>query len=197
MTSALSTVPGTEATAPLSVPSATLPLPRPYLTPVPACEPPFDDELPRRARRAVGRPAVQPRAVQPRKDIGAPVADWSVPGWSNEPDIGVAKTPSTALPSPRDTAVVLARALIEVVAGRRSLTQLATHCSPEVFAGLQRTSLQHAGPLPKLMSVRTCQPADGVTEASAVFRRGHRAAALAFRLQGIDGRWRLTALQIG
>jgi hypothetical protein len=38
---------------------------------------------------------------------------------------------------------------------------------------------------------------DGVAEVSAVARRGGRAHAVAARLEGIDGRWRCTALQIG
>ena len=38
---------------------------------------------------------------------------------------------------------------------------------------------------------------DGVAEVSAVAHRGGRAHAVAARLEGIDGRWRCTALQIG
>jgi hypothetical protein len=42
-----------------------------------------------------------------------------------------------------------------------------------------------------------CEPADGVAEVSAVFRCSHRVGAMAMRLQGVDGRWRITALQMG
>jgi hypothetical protein len=45
--------------------------------------------------------------------------------------------------------------------------------------------------------VRVCEPADGVAEASAVVVDGGRVRALAFRLVGLDGRWRVEALQIG
>ncbi len=41
------------------------------------------------------------------------------------------------------------------------------------------------------------QPTDGVAEVAAVFRTAERVRAMAFRIQGIDGRWRITHLQIG
>ena len=50
--------------------------------------------------------------------------------------------------------------------------------------------------LPHLVSVRVCEPADGVAEVSVAFRRAERVRALAFRIQGVDGRWRMTALQL-
>jgi hypothetical protein len=45
--------------------------------------------------------------------------------------------------------------------------------------------------------VHVCEPVDGVAEITAVARRAGRAHAVAARLEGIDGRWRCTALQIG
>ena len=46
-------------------------------------------------------------------------------------------------------------------------------------------------------SVRVCEPADGVAEACAVVLDGGRVRALAMRLVGMDGRWRIEALQVG
>jgi hypothetical protein len=163
---------------------------RTHLAAVPECEPPFDDEL------AGGPLPAGLRARLTWSTAGAPVVDWTVPGWSRDVDMGVTRTSTTALPDARRTAGVLARALIEALAGFRQLGQLSNHCSPEVFAGL-RGLVRPDGPPPKLLSIRASEPADGIAEASAVFRRGERAAAMAFRLQGIDGRWRVTALQIG
>jgi hypothetical protein len=45
--------------------------------------------------------------------------------------------------------------------------------------------------------VHVCEPVDGVAEVSAVAHRGGRAHAVAARLEGVDGRWRCTAVQIG
>jgi hypothetical protein len=41
-----------------------------------------------------------------------------------------------------------------------------------------------------------CTPTDGVAEASAVIQVGRRCRALAMRLEGLDGQWRCTALEI-
>jgi hypothetical protein len=45
--------------------------------------------------------------------------------------------------------------------------------------------------------VHVCEPVDGVAEVPVVARRAGRAHAVAARLEGLDGRWRCTALQIG
>jgi hypothetical protein len=120
-----------------------------------------------------------------------------VPGWSSESDIGVRKTSTEQLPPADRTASMLARALVEMISGQRPLGQLRVHCAPEVYAGL--AARPSAGPLalPHLLTVRVCEPADGVAEVSAAFRRADRVRAVAFRLQGVDGRWRITALQLG
>jgi hypothetical protein len=41
-----------------------------------------------------------------------------------------------------------------------------------------------------------CEIDDGVAEVTAVIRRGARTLAVALRLEGIDGRWMCTALQM-
>jgi hypothetical protein len=92
---------------------------------------------------------------------------------------------------------VLARAVVEMLSGQRPLAQLRVHCAPEIYAGLaERPVLTHQG-LPHVLTVRVCEPADGVAEVSAAFRRSERVRALAFRIEGVDGRWRITALQVG
>jgi hypothetical protein len=47
-----------------------------------------------------------------------------------------------------------------------------------------------------LQTVHVTQPADGVVEACTVFRLGRRTRALALRMEGLDGRWRCTALRL-
>jgi hypothetical protein len=46
-------------------------------------------------------------------------------------------------------------------------------------------------------SVRLTEPADGVAEVAATVRRGRRTTAVALRLEGLDGRWQCTALEVG
>jgi hypothetical protein len=215
---------------------------QPYLTPVPDCEPPFDDELvavsriraapdpvPAPIRSARGqdrfRPTVDRQQPDPRPAGGhQQPPGWSpaaaitanaviggnpvpgsatlvqasnVPPWSQEADVGVRRTTTADLPPARRSASVLARALVEVLAGRRPLGQLRVHCAPEVFAGLAERPSARSSALPHLISVKVCEPADGVAEVSAAFRRAERVRALAFRIQGVDGRWRITALEVG
>jgi hypothetical protein len=173
--------------------SATAPVPvarRAVLTAVPNCEPPYDE--PQRPNRRTFRRGHRAWPLP----AGAPLHDWTVPGWSRESDVGVTHTSASALPAVRGTAAMLARALVEALAGFRQIRQLASVCSPEVYSALMgRVEILPVAP--RIKSIRTCEPADGVVEASAVFLRGNRAAALAFRLQGIDGRWRVTAVQLG
>ncbi len=189
---------------------------RPYLAAVPDCEPPFDDERSAASRLQQLRLAGQSRAgataartledplVRPRpgqRTIGLvrvpdTIADSRVPGWSQEVDIGVRRTTTAELPPATRSGPVLARALVEVLCGQRPLSQLRVHCAPEVFAGLQSRPLAR-GALGHLLNVRVCEPADGVAEISVAFRRGERVRAIAFRIQGVDGRWRVTALQTG
>jgi len=120
----------------------------------------------------------------------------TVPAWSDEDDIGVRMTTTADLPAAERSASVLARAVIEVLAGRRPLGQLRVHCSPDVYAGLADRPSFASAALPHLVSVRVCEPADGVAEVSVTYRRAERVRALAFRIQGVDGRWRMTALQL-
>ena len=167
---------------------------RPYLAPVPDCEPPFDDE-----RSAVGRLRrlrVTARTAALVRTVPETVKDAAVPGWSQDADMGVRRTATAALPAATRSGPVLARALVEVLSGQRPLSQLRVHCAPDVFAGLQARPVLR-GALGHLLNVRVCEPADGAAEISVVFRRGERVRALAFRIQGVDGRWRITALQTG
>ena len=46
-------------------------------------------------------------------------------------------------------------------------------------------------------SVHVSLPADGVAEVAALVRRGARSTAVALRLEGLDGRWQCTALELG
>jgi hypothetical protein len=111
--------------------------------------------------------------------------------------VGVELTPSAALPRADRAAWMLAQAILEVLAGTRALGQLREHCAPDVFAGLEDQRMLRGSRPPRLVTVRVGQPADGVGEVAAVFRHADRVRAMAFRLRGIDGRWRITDLQIG
>lgn len=194
------------------------PAPRPYLAAVPDCEPPFDDQRSAVSRLQRLRAATQARAAArtsggtallerpgasgdagvrtPDSAVPDTVTQAGVPGWSQDADMGVRRTATAQLPAAGKSGSMLARALVEVLCGQRPVPQLRVHCAPEVFAGLQSRPAA-GGALGHLLTVRVSEPADGVAEVAAVYRRGERVRALAFRIQGVDGRWRVTALQTG
>lgn len=113
---------------------------------------------------------------------------------------GRRRTARCDLPAPARRAPMVVRMLLEVVVGERPVRQVASWVSPRVLAGLehrspsQRTAL---GRRPMLRSLRVTEPADSVAEVSAVVALGERVRAVALRLEGLDGRWTVTALHVG
>ncbi|MEP6853183.1 MAG: Rv3235 family protein [bacterium] len=106
------------------------------------------------------------------------------------------------LPDPVRFGRTFVQALLEVLSARRPVGQLAGHTSPGLQAGLTRDQargarLDPSGRTPVVHSLRVSEPADGVSEWCAVVRTGGRYRAMAGRLEGLDGRWRCTRLQIG
>ena len=161
---------------------------------VPTPQPPLEDErIPVRLIRpgvAVPRPVQRP-GPRPRPAYRDPRQDDFGPTWSSRSE----------LPDPRDAGRRLITLTLEAMAGRRPLLQVRTLTTPRVFAALSagrrpRWCTDSSAPL-VVGRVHVSEPVDGVAEVSAVARRDGRAHAVAARLEGLDGRWRCTALQIG
>jgi hypothetical protein len=138
------------------------------------------------APRPLHRPGPRPKPDRPRDPDG----DFG-PTWSTRAD----------LPSPRDAGRSIVLLVLEVMAGRRPATQLRGVTTPGLFASLsggRRPRWCADGTAPLVLGrVHVCEPVDGVAEVSVVARRAGRAHAVAARLEGLDGRWRCTALQVG
>jgi hypothetical protein len=173
----------------------TAPEPAPLrLVVVPTPQPPLEDErIPVRLVRpgvAVPRPVHRP-GPRPRTAYGPLAQDDFGPTWSSR----------AQLPDPRDAGRRLITLTLEAMAGRRPLVQVQSLTTPRVFAALSagrrpRWCTDSSTPL-LVGRVHVSEPVDGVAEVSAVARRDGRAHAVAARLEGLDGRWRCTALQIG
>ncbi len=113
---------------------------------------------------------------------------------------GPQPTAREALPDPQAWAGRMVQAVIEVLSGVRPLAQLVRWTSPDVYAALQRRSARtrpQPGRRAIVRSVHVSEPADGVAEACAVVIAHGRVRAVALRLEGLDGRWVMTALEIG
>lgn len=116
------------------------------------------------------------------------------------------QTRRTDLPEPQEWAARMALAVMEVLRGTRSLPQLMRWTSPDVYAaigaqvmaaGAGRADLRTRRRAPvRIRRVRVCEPADGVAEAAVVLLDGTRTRAMALRLVGLDGRWRIEALTL-
>ncbi|MBI4941915.1 MAG: 3-hydroxyacyl-CoA dehydrogenase [Actinobacteria bacterium] len=120
-------------------------------------------------------------------------------------------TATVDLPDPGRWAGQFVQAATEVAVGLRPAVQLVRWTTEDVYSRLARrgevaTRARRAGRLgsaqgpagrPRVRSVRTCEVRDGIVEASAVVGDAERTRAVALRLEGLDGRWRVTVLELG
>ncbi len=120
---------------------------------------------------------------------------------------GAQPTSSAKLPAPELLLENLARALFEILAGARELDQVARWVSADVYrqlhrrvtyATMSRTATRRpvSRPAFQVGSIHCFEPRDGVVEGTVVLLGKARARAVAIRLEGLDGRWRATAVHI-
>lgn len=148
-------------------------------------------------------PGMQPMALgaQRRDTRRTPDLAHDSETLDQDPFFARQRTSSSDLPDPRMWAHHLARLLIESLDGRRPTAQLARHVEPEILSRISRhyRSAQRrgraAGPT-GIRRVRVCQPCDGVAEVAVVARISGRPVPIALRLNGLDGRWRVTVLEM-
>jgi len=163
-----------------------------------------------------GLPAVpEPPAPHLRVLPAAERVAWGrTPGAAADPDLddfGPQPTRRAHLPEPRAWGGRLVQALVEVLAGDRPAGQLVRWTSSEVYDDVSalvpvRARPGWSRPRPPgtepparaaVRSVHVTEPADGVAEVAATVTRGRRTTAVALRLEGLDGRWQCTALELG
>lgn len=181
--------------------------PRPRLRLVEA-----DDAAPVPALRLRALPQPQPAPWSPSGGQSAPPGGpgqlalvlHGLPRATPEPeDSGPVPTPTSELPCPDALARSLVQAAMDVVRGHRPASQVLRWTTPEVYSQLrQRARLEQAqtrpgARRPVVRSLRASAAGPRGVEVSAVVLDGPRARAVAARLDGEDGRWRLTALVIG
>lgn len=181
-----------------------------------ASEPPYDQAWTRheesRAQLTLHVHRIHRTAVLDLPDLADDMAQ-ATEVWDPEADggsraleadlrrlFGCRRTPRHELPDPRPRAAAAVRMLLEVMVGDRPSRQVAGWVSARVLDGLENRSPRQHRSLPRrpiLRSLRICEPADGVAEVCAVVETGDRHRAVALRLDGLDGRWTVTALHVG
>lgn len=109
------------------------------------------------------------------------------------------QTPDEELPDPRQWSARLIHAIMEIRTGRRPLHQLTRWTSHDVFVALAdgiAASSKGRSPARTVAGLRVTRPASGVAEVSAVLVAADRSRAIALRLEGWDGRWLCTSLDV-
>jgi hypothetical protein len=118
-----------------------------------------------------------------------------------------ASSPTEALPSPQPIIESLTRNVVEILAGARDLDQVARWVTDDVYRVLLKRTVLSARarqargervsrPAITLGPPRISEPADGVIEAVTIVHGRGRSRAVAVRLEGIDRRWRATAIAV-
>lgn len=147
------------------------------VVPAPPSAPPYDDE---------------PRSVPLLRLVPLPEEPFVLDEtpWFTED-----RTPAAELPDPRPFTAALLQALVEVLAGARSLSQLRLSTTVELYAELAERleggRLVRGGPPPSraVRSVHTQVRPEGVVEACGTVLRNGRPVAVALRIEGFCGRW--------
>ncbi len=148
----------------------------------PALDPDFDDA----AIALAATPATEPTGQQQSAAVLAfPASKMREPA-----------------PEPSQWARSIMQATLEALHGVRPTGQLRRWYAPRVHAAVTARAacgVRIMSTPPKIIvrSVRTISVGEGRIEASGVFEVGGRCRAIAMRMQTYDGRWRVTALEIG
>lgn len=116
-------------------------------------------------------------------------------------------TPRSTLPGPKPLLENLTRCVIEILAGARDLEQISRWVTDDVYRHLlkrvvlssrarQAKGKAPARPTFSIGSVSIFEPRDGVVESVVIVRGRARVRAVAIRLEGLDSRWRATAINV-
>lgn len=114
---------------------------------------------------------------------------------------------TSSLPDPTPLIENLTRCVIEILAGARDLEQISRWVTDDVYRHLLKRTVLSARarqakgraatrPSFSIGAARTCEPRDGVMEAVVIVRGRARVRAVALRLEGLDARWRATAINV-
>ena len=129
------------------------------------------------------------------------------PHFDSDDFFGLQPSSTEDLPDPIPMAQNLARRVIEVLAGARDIEQISRWVSDDVYMHiLKRVVISTRARRAKNQSIvrpnfavgKTflCEPRDGVVETAVIVEGKARTRVVAIRMEGLDGRWRATAIGV-
>ncbi len=145
-----------------------------------------------------------PREMGPRETMPSkPIRPRFIP----DEFFGHQPATSASLPDPLPLLDNLTRCVIEILAGARELEQIARWVTDDVYRHLlkrvvlssrarQAKGAVATRPTFTIGSTTVSEPRDGVVDAVVIVHGRARSRAVAFRLEGLDSRWRATAINV-
>lgn len=127
--------------------------------------------------------------------------------YNDDDYFGQQPTTRSDLPDPMPLVENLARSVLEIIAGARDLDQISRWVSDDVYRLLAKRvqiavrarSVSGSAPSrPVFATGRTIvtEPRDGIIEAVVIVHGRARTRSVAIRLEGLDRRWRATAIHV-
>lgn len=141
----------------------------------------------------------QPKSARPKKNR-------LVTNQLQEADyFGEQYNKTKELDNPDPLLRMLAPAVVEVIAGVRNISQLAALLSEDVYQRLRdrailvaqsRVGKEQKAPVLRVGALQRQDPKDGVIESVVLVQSPSRTRAVTIRLEGINHRWRATAVSV-
>lgn len=166
---------------------------------------PLAESTPRRSPQT--HPPQPAEPAEPAPDTGPGRGHEAADGFDADDFFGHQPSSRAALPDPEPLLINLTRCVIEVLAGARELDQLARWVSDDVYRHLLKRVVLSARaravkgqraqrPTITIGRVTINEPRDGVIEAVVIVHSKVRVRAVAVRLEGLDHRWRASAINV-
>lgn len=153
------------------------------------------------------QPDRRTEATEQHHTVEAPTLRAARPRFVPDEFFGQQPSSTSALPDPSPLIENLTRAVIEILAGARDLEQISRWVTDDVYRHLlkrvvlsararQATGRSATRPHFSIGSISKFEPRDGAVEAVVIVHNRARTRAVALRLEGLDSRWRATAINV-
>ena len=151
--------------------------------------------------------AARPDPEPPERDGHTNPGREASTHFDSDDFFGLQPSSTEDLPDPVPFVQNLARRVIEVLAGARDIEQISRWVSDDVYMHiLKRVVIATRARRAKNQSIVrpnfvvgntfVCEPRDGVVETAIILEGKARTRVVAIRMEGLDGRWRATAIGV-